>query len=485
MAFRERHLPQFYVLAVAVILLAICLPSIASADFWWHLRTGQLIFDTHAVPHTDPFSFTALGRPWIAHEWLSELIMYLLYRLGGYPPILLVFSAAAATAFGLMAWRSQGAPAARILALVLAVWCAHPTFSIRPQEFSLLLFALFYAVLENYRRTGSARGLMVLPPLALLWVNLHGGYVLGPALILLFLAGAAGDVLARLPVARPFPAQAKALGLTLAACLAVVPVNPNGLKMYIYPFQTLHSEAMRALLMEWQPPNPRLPLFYPFFLLVGLGVLALVVRRKNLRVTEVLIFAFFAGAALDSMRFVSLCALAAIPVLAGVLPERAESASPRAARSRMPLQVAAVVLAAGFAGWFIHRSFAATQSVVRGRFPVEAVNFLEQHHLPGRIFNSYDFGGYMIWRLYPQYRVFVDGRADVYGDAFLTHFVEIYRGEVNPRPEFDRLGIRTVIVEPQAMVAALLSMGHDWKVVYADRVAVILTRSAAPNDAPP
>jgi hypothetical protein len=323
-----------------------------------------------------------------------------------------------------------------------------------------------------------------LPPLALLWVNLHGGYVLGPALILLFLAGAAGDALARLPAAKLFRAQAQALGLTLAACLLVVPVNPNGLRMYIYPFQTLHSQAMRALLMEWQPPNPRLPLFYPFFLLVGLGALALIVRRKNLRVGEVLIFAFFAGAALHSMRFVSLCALAAIPILAGVLPERSESAGPEPARRRLPLQIAAVVLAAGFAGWFIHRSFAGTQAVVRARFPVEAVNFLEQHHLPGRIFNSYDFGGYLIWRLYPQYRVFVDGRADVYGDAFLTHFVEIYRGEVNPRPEFDRLGVRTVIVEPQAIVAALLSMGHDWKVVYADRVAVVLTR-ASTTDARP
>jgi hypothetical protein len=485
MTFRERRLPQPYVLALALVLLAVCLPSIASADFWWHLRTGQLIFDTHAVPHTDPFSFTALGRPWIAHEWLSELVMYLLYRLGGYSAILLVFSAVAALAFGLMAWRSQGAAATRIFALVLAVWCAHPTFSIRPQEFSLLLFALFYALLENFRRTGSVRGLMLLPPLALLWVNLHGGYVLGPALILLFGAGAAGDALARLPAARPFGAQAKALGLTLAACLLVVPVNPNGVLMYVYPFRTLHSEAMRALLMEWQPPNPRLPLFYPFFLLVGLGALALLVRRKNLRVAEVLIFAFFAGAALHSMRFISLCALAAIPVLAGVLPKRAESPAPKPARTLLPLQIAAVVLAAGFAGWFIRRSFAGTPAVVRAHFPVEAVNFLEQHHLPGRIFNSYDFGGYLIWRLYPEYRVFVDGRADVYGDAFLTRFVEIYLGEVNPRPEFDRLGIRTVIVEPQAMVGALLSMGHDWKIVYADRVAVILTRSSPAHDAPP
>jgi hypothetical protein len=485
MTFWERRFPPPYVVALALLLLAICLPSLAAGDFWWHLRTGQLIFTTHAVPHTDPFSFTAAGRPWVAHEWLSELLMYLLYRLGGYPPILLVFSAVTALAYGLMAWRSAGAPQTRIFALVMAVWCAHPTFSIRPQTFSLLLFALFYVLLDAHRRSGSVRPLMLLPPLMLLWVNLHGGYILGPVLILLFLAGAAGDALARLPGARPFGAQAKALGLAAAVCVLVVPLNPNGVRLYAYPFQTLDSRVMRALLMEWQSPDPRQPLFYPFFLLIGLCALALVARRKNLRSSEVLVFAFFTGAALHSMRFIALSALAAIPILAGISLARAQSPASQPSRARLPLEVAVLVMAAGLTGGILHRALAGAPAEVREHFPVAAVNFLEQHRLPGRIFNSYSFGGYLIWRLYPRYRVFVDGRADVYGGPLLTHFVEIYKGEVNPRPVFDRLGVNTVIVEPQAMVGALLSMGHDWKRAYQDRVAVIYTRAVTMPTARP
>lgn len=188
---------------------------------------------------------------------------------------------------------------------------------------------------------------------------------------------------------------------------------------------------------------------------------------------------------MHSMRFVSLGALASIPVLAGISLAPSEPLAARPARARLPLQVAVLVLAAGFTGLYMHRTLAGTQSDVRAHFPVDAVTFLERQHLPGRIFNSYSFGGYLIWRLYPRYRVFVDSRADVYGGAFLTHFVEIYQAEVNPRPLFDRLDVRTVIVEPQATVGALLSMGHDWKKVYEDPVAVIYTRAVAKGRAQP
>ena len=218
-------------IALAIFLLAVCLPSIGSADFWWHLRTGQLIFETHSVPHTDPFSFTAFGRPWIAHEWLSELIIYSLYRLVGFPGLLIAVSAVTTLAFGAMTWSSQGAWLARVPALALALWASRPTFSIRPQAFSLLLFAVFYVLLDAHRRTGSLRPLLFLPPLTLLWVNLHGAYILGPALILLFLAGSALDSLVRVPGVRPLGAQAKALALAAPACLLLVPLNPNGARL--------------------------------------------------------------------------------------------------------------------------------------------------------------------------------------------------------------------------------------------------------------
>ena len=232
---------------------------------------------------------------------------------------------------------------------------------------------------------------------------------------------------------------------------------------------------MQTLLMEWRPPDLQARLFLPFFVLLGLSIVSLLIQRKRLRPSDLLLFTVFAVAALHSMRYLSLFALISIPTLSAVRPVR-NTPSQQPVRLSIPLCAALLLLAAALAGWRMHSVFARLPEIERTRLPANAATFLEQHHLPGPIFNSYSFGGYLIWRLYPDYRVFVDGRADLYGDAFLSHFVEVYEAQVNPRTEFDRLGIRTVIVEPSAMVGVLLGMGHDWKKVYEDRVAVIYTR---------
>lgn len=475
MPLRIRHWLALHVVEVAVFLalFAFCLPSLASADFWWHLRSGQLIYATHTVPRTDPFAFTVGGQRWIAHEWLSELLLYATYRFGGYAAVLVLFGLVTATAYWLAYRSAKADPFVGLPVLALAVWAARPTFLVRPQLFTLCLFSLFCFVLEAHRRSGAWRSLLVLPALTLLWVNLHGGYILGSAVILLFLGGYVLDALADANARQSLRARATQLGAAALACLAVVPLNPNGLRLYTYPFETLGSPAMQSLITEWQPPSLQQRLFFPLFLLVGLTTLALALRRKTLRPGEVLFVTFFAGAALHSMRHMALFSIACIPFLSGWRP------APISWRIPVPIRGAAILLLVLVSGWRWHATAADSERFERQRFPAEAVSFLEHSHPTGQIFNSYAFGGYLIWRLYPDYRVYVDGRADLYGDSFLAHFNELYKGEVNPQPEFVQRDIRTVVVEPNAPIAYLLSITRGWRKSYEDARAVIYVRSDA------
>jgi hypothetical protein len=475
MGLRIRHWLEAHLAEAAIFLalFAACLPSLASADFWWHLRSGQLIYVTHAVPHSDPFTFTVEGQRWIAHEWLSELFLYGTYRFGGYAAVLVLFGLMTAAAYWLAFRQAEGELYICLPVLALAVWAARPTFLVRPQIFTLCLFSLFCFLLETHRRTSAWRPLLALPPLTILWVNLHGGYIIGPTVILLFLAGYLLDAITDASARQSLLTRATHLGAVALACLLVVPLNPNGLRLYTYPFETLRAPVLQSLLMEWQPPTPQQRLFFPFFLLVGLTVLALALRRNTLRPGQVLFITFFAQAALHSMRHMALFSVACIPLLSGW------RLAPLPRRIPLPLRYSGIALLVVLCGWRWQASVAGAAMFERTRFPAEAVTFLERSRPSGQIFNAYSFGGYLIWRLYPEYRVYVDGRADLYGDSFIAHFNELYEGQVNPQPEFLRRDIRTVLVEPGAPIANLLGITRGWRKSYQDSLAVIYVREDA------
>ena len=198
------------------VLLALCTVGVKDPDIWWHLKTGQIIAFTHSVPHTDPFSWSMGGSPWVAHEWLSELVMYGLFAAGGFPLLVLFFGCLSALAF-LLASLTSDAPIfpAGLAAFIGAVGAA-TVFGPRPQIFSILLASVFFYVLEK------RRWLWALVPLTVIWVNLHGGFAVGLGIILLYSVGALleGD---RRSSAR--------FALLFLACLAVVPINPHGVKL--------------------------------------------------------------------------------------------------------------------------------------------------------------------------------------------------------------------------------------------------------------
>lgn len=481
-----------FVLMSLVFVLAV--RSISDPDFWWHLRAGQLIHETLDIPHTDPFSSTFFGREWVAHEWLSEALMYAVHQAAGYAGLVvffaLVISAAMWVALHGFAGRA-GHPYVAGFALLLGALAASPTWGVRPQMFSFLFASVFFAVLGGYARGESGRRVWWLVPLTVLWVNMHAGFALGLTLVALTLAGLVLDVwLSEEEGREPVWGRVRTLAAVLAACMAAVVLNPNGARLYAYPFETLTSHAMMKYINEWFSPDFHEPMFQPFALMLMATFCSMILSRVRVRPSSLLMLAATAYAALRSGRNVPFFALAAMPLLAEhtwtwlsqqawgarlLRPEKAEDG--RQLFLKVALNVLVFVVAPlALCLVRVQQVSARSAADEAQNFPAAAVEFIRENGLPQPVFNEYGWGGYMIWKLQPGYRVYIDGRADVYGDAFMEEFLKTRDGVAAWRAPLEREGVRTVAVNPDAPLASLLRQEKGWRKVFEDKQAVIFVR---------
>jgi len=445
-------------------------------DFWWHLKAGQYIIQTRSIPHLDPFSFTRAGAEWITHEWLSEVIMYVVFRAGGWIGLFLLFGTTITAALGICYRRCEGKPFIAALAVVFATAASASLFGFRPQMFTLLLASIFIAILDGYVYRNKRRLVWLLPLLMLLWVNLHAGFALGPALILLFVMMAGLDK----EWNRVGP-----LLLVFAICVVVIPLNPNAFRMFTYPFQTLAAPAMQNFIEEWFSPDFHQLRFLPlaFLMLATFSVMALSPSRP--RPGELFALAALSVAALRSGRHIPIFAIFAAPLFAKYFSEwlTAQTQSPitfrttTATRPNIILTVSLLLLPAFIIVQRVSNFTSKVASYEAQKFPLAAVEFLEKTNSVGPIFNDYDWGGYLIWKLYPGGKVFIDGRADVYGDDFLFDYLGTYAGERGWREKLDRLQIQTVLIRPSSALTTLLREEKGWHAVFEDQQAVVFTRN--------
>src|SRR5580704_6838161 len=255
---------RVFLAALFLGLFAMAARNVTDPDVWWHLKTGQYIAEHKSVPHTDPFSYTRAGEPWVAHEWLTEILLYELERTAGFGGLIVVFSAVLCAAFFLLYLRCGPALYLAGVLTLCAAWATAPVWGVRPQVLSLLLTSLWLFILE--RSEHDANLLRWTLRLTLLWVNLHAGFALGLVLSALFLTGALVErVLGGSPRSAP---RLRLAALILLLDLLIVPLNPNGLRMFSYPLATLRSIAMQNYIAEWASPNFHHAEYWPFLLVV-------------------------------------------------------------------------------------------------------------------------------------------------------------------------------------------------------------------------
>ena len=452
--------------------------NVVDPDIWWHLKTGEYIATHKEVPHTDPFSYTRAGQPWIAHEWLSELVIFGIYRAAGWGGLVVVFAAVVSLSFVLLLLRCAADPYTSGIVTLLGAWATAPLWGVRPQMLSLLFTSLWLLILERSERDRNIIWWTL--PLMILWVNLHAGFALGIALLALFLLGALiectnpGGEFRKTSRLRVRP-----LATVLLLNLLIVPLNPNGFKMYSYPLQTLRSPAMQNYIAEWASPNFHRVDYYPFALLLLATLAILAWTRARMRAGNIVLLLVSTFAALSAIRVIPFFVLIAVPIIAAGLKSHpsAEAHVP----SRRPLRAAPFVnamillLLAAFVGIHISQVIRLQANAEAQHFPSQAVAFLDTYPAANPVFNNYDWGGYLIWKLYPRVHVFIDGRADLYGGRLFHQFADTYQLTGDWQGTLDQWSVSTVIVPPDSPLAAGLISASGWSIVYRDSQALIFS----------
>ena len=470
-------------------LLAMTARNATDPDLWWHLRTGQWIVETRQVPHTDPFSFTREGKPWVSHEWLSEVVFYQLWRFGGATALIVFSSLITATGFLVLYWRGPGKPHWAAAATVLGAIASAPSWGARPQMFTFTLASVLLWLVECV--DDRPRLLLWIPPLFLIWLNLHAGFALGPVLLLLCAAGLALEAaVGTTPWAEACPTILRMLAITLA-CLALVPLNPSGVQLYRYPFDTLRSSGMRSLIAEWFSPDFHQALYAPVLLLLLLLLVALARSGGQIKGRVLLPLVFTSLAALDAVRHIPIFILLAIPVVAAAVPDASRLRGlppPHRVSSRLQrlFGPAVLILLAAFAVLRFEALARIQANREAEQFPRDAVAFLQSRNEPRRLFVYYDWAGYAIWKLYPQYRVFVDGRADLFGDSLLQQCIQtVPQVQDGWRTVLDDWEVGAVLLPQNTALAQALALDPHWSFPYRDSLAVMFTKTPETPPADP
>jgi hypothetical protein len=454
-------------------------------DLWWHLRTGQWMWEHRGLPRLDPFSYVTGGESWINFEWLYQLFVYAVFRAGQFPLVTLAHGLVAALALLLVA-RSDRDATPR--AAAVAVWIAAAGQFVypwsRPHVWTQLGVALYLFLLPRATRL-TARRMALLLLLQVLWVNVHGGYVLG----LFILAGfAIEQMVERRPSRRAWMLAGSAAAATL--------LNPYGPRLIAHGLNELRSNYASVYIREWVSPLAlhHNPATFVVLAMIALLIVSFYFGGGPQRPLAWLVAIAFGLLALRSVRFVSLFALASVPFLADNFTAIAARLAPAARDRARRWTPALLVIASSFGIWLVAtgRLYALTGSNLQAgmgvdpdQVPADAVDFIERHQLQGPFFHIYDDGSYLIWRLHPREQVLIDPRSALYGDERLR----AVRAPLEDPRRFHDLDARhhfQAALLPHGAgayrrIITMLLQDPDWRLVHGDAYACLLVRTDGPN----
>jgi hypothetical protein len=477
------------VLAIALISILTFVP-LSQNDFWLQAAIGRMILQTGEIPHTVLFPFTWVrDNPFNAHEWLPSIAFHLLDKTLGYDGLLFVQGALGLALFALclgLAYRMTRSTAVALLFACLAMAVANYRHYLRPEIFALLLFVAELHVLTIYRLRGDWRRLLYALPIAIVWANTHGSFLVGPIIAAIFALGEAAESVRR--NANRATAQRLRGGVTVGAPYAITALamllvsllNPLGIELLHFALALSGSEVTKTFIREWLPTfsayfmgRPAFPIFIGS---MAVTLAVVVACRRRLTVTDVLLLAAFLVLALTRSRFVVLFGFASLAVCTRLL-----GAGPwRAGWERAALGISVGVSLVGIA-------LALRFGNAYGAFPFHAqstdltepmIAQLSKPGMQGNVFNSYELGAELIYRTYPRLRPSIDSRIDSYGDRYFLLQEQLQFDEPLLKDFVADFDVRYMLLlwTDFERVKKMESLRENWIMQFADHKAVLLVR---------
>jgi len=464
-------------------------------DTGYHIRAGEYIINTLSFPRYDMFSYLSPPLPWTAHEWLSEIIMAIVHRNFGMTGIVIFFTFLISFAFFLLfkIIRSNNSNIVTTTFIVLfAAAASQMHWLARPHIFSLILMIVWYYILDLYHYQ-DRNYLYLLPWIMIVWVNLHGGFMGGFMLIGIYLFGTfIGYLFPKGDEKEVHLKRFKTLALTTIACLAVSLVNPYGFHILLFPFKLTSAKYLMDYVSEFVSPNfhATYAKSFEFFLLFTIALLS---RSKlRLNIIETVLLLLFIHMSLYSARYIPLFAIVAAPILTRQLQTLEEHSNGKFAAFMKKRASNIASIDASATGYFWPLASVvlvialASTGTVEFKFdekikPVEAVEFLKNEKIPGHMFNNDEFGDYIIYSASPLYKVFIDGRLDMYGEKNVKEYRKVINFEQGWEKILDKYNISWIIYEADSALSRFLFMHKDWKLIYADKVANIFVKNITTN----
>jgi hypothetical protein len=483
---------------------------LADPDIGWHIRTGEQILATHSVPRVDSFSSTMQGQPWFAWEWLYDTLLGVVYGSMGLNGVVWLAALLMSTSFAVLFWqmlaRGTGLPAALLLWL-LALGASSIHVFARPHIVSWLFTLLWFVALERWEQGNAPLWLRWLFPLSmLLWVNLHGGWLLGLALLALYIVAAfveslrGSDAIARILSAH----RARAMAWMFVASAVATVVNPYDVRLHVHIYRYLSDPYLMNRIAEFRSPD-----FHGwgqrcFVLILVLVLIAAAGNRGKMRVSHWLVIVFSAWAGVYAVRNLPVSAMLLVLIAGPVLWERVAGLAEHPG-AWGPVRRAATWLS-GFAArvgtqefqrrghlWPVLGMITAlviclnggrggSQHVIQKEFdaihlPAGAVDYLEHEGSAEPVFGPDQWGGYLIYRLYPRRQVVIDDRHDLYGSDRFREYLIMIQGEPGWKDVLEKWQIRTVVLPTGSTLANLLTLiPRQWQTVYQDNTAVVMKR---------
>jgi hypothetical protein len=483
---------------------------LADSDIGWHIRTGQRILATHSAPRVDSFSSTMHGQPWFAWEWLYDALLGIVHNAMGMNGVVWLAALLMATTFAILFRqlfvRGTGLPVAIPLWLLVLGASSIHVFA-RPHIVSWLFTLLWFIALERWEQESAPSWLRwFFPASMLLWVNLHGGWVLGMALLAIYGVAAFIDGLrepdAILRIRSALRARGMAMTFIMSALATIV--NPYGWQLHKHIYRYLSDRYLMNRIAEFRSPDFHGWGQRGFVVILVLILISVAGRRKKMQLSHWLIVLLMAWAGVYAVRNLPVSAML-LALIAGpslwesltALAERPGAWGPvrrvsvwlvefaaRAGSQEFKLRghvwpvlgvIGALVIClnGGRLGsqQLIHKEFDAEH------FPSKAIGYLKQEESVAPIFGPDQWGGYFIYSLYPQRLVQIDDRHDLYGSTRFREYLILMQGEPGWKEVLKSWQVQTFVLPADSTLANLLAqLPQEWSRVYEDKSAVVIER---------